>query len=138
MPDNFRLDTSVLDEIIKSIPEQLDRLGRAASEGITSDIKLSFNTSPPGKPRSMGSGLGFASQPGYPPNVDTGALRASMRWQEIGELEWAVMDGVEYGYGLEEGTSTIQPRPFVQPVFADWRKRKFLRLARNFGIVKGG
>lgn len=133
MPSNFRLDTKVLDEIIRNTPEQCDKLLRAAAEGIVNDIKVSFNTSPAG--RTYGGHV--ASQPGYPPNVDTGALRASMNWQAEGDLRYVVSDGVEYGYWLEEGTDKMQPRPFVQPVFREWRRTRFVRLARNMGIVKG-
>lgn len=136
MPDHYRLDTKILDQIIGSLPSEVDRLGRATSEGITSDIKLSMNTSPPGRSYRRGSITHIASQPGYPPNVDTGALRASMHWFSEGPGRFVVSDGVEYGYYLEEGTDTMQPRPFVQPVFTNWRNSKFVRLAQTFGLVK--
>ena len=130
----FQINTDGMTRVIQATKTELDKLGRATSEGIINDIKLSFNTSPAGRTYTRGSITHVASVAGYPPNVDTGALRASMHWKDVGDFEWHVMDGVEYGYWLEEGTSKMQPRPFVRPVFADWRKRKFLRLVRAMKI----
>lgn len=120
MPEHYELDTAILDRIIANSEEQLDEWLDALAEDMTNDIKLSFGASP--------------SQPGDPPGVDTGALRASMHWEPDGRLRRVIMDGVEYGLYLEEGTSTIDPRPFVQPIFADYRARIGAH-ARQFGLL---
>jgi len=119
----IEIDTTVLDQLIASMPGRIDTWGRGIAESIVNDIKLIFNTSPPGRTYVRGSVTHTASSPGYAPNVDTGALRASMRWEKQRAGVWHVMDGVEYGYWLEDGTSRMQPRPFVQPVFAKWRQQ---------------
>lgn len=123
MPDNIHVDTTVLDNIIQTMPQRIENWGAGISEGMVNDIKLSFNTSPAGREYVRGSITHVASQPGYPPNIDTGALRASIRWEKKGKYTFHIMDGVIYGYWLEEGTSTIQPRPFIQPVFDAWRRK---------------
>ena len=61
-----------------------------------------------------------ASSPGSPPRPDTGALLNSMKWERVGHLEYQISDGVEYGIHLEFGTSQMEPRPFVNPVFMAW------------------
>jgi hypothetical protein len=74
------------------------------AENMVTEIKLSFGTSP--------------SPPGGPPGVDTGALRASITWENTGPFERTISDGVEYGVELEDGTERNGgPRPFMRPVF---------------------
>jgi hypothetical protein len=102
---------SKLDRLISDNPQNADRALRMVAQEITSDIVLSFGTSP--------------SSPGNPPGVDTGALRGSMRWEKVEDLHYEVMDGVEYGEWLELGTSKMAARPFFTPVFEEWRQRKF-------------
>jgi len=136
MADNYELDTSGLDKLIRDVPGAFDAFGRSAAESITNEIKLSFNSGPAGRSYQRGSVTHVASSPGSPPNIDTGALVGSMHWETIAELTYHVMDGVEYGYDLEEGTSKILPRPFVQPVFRVWRNGKLEREAVAYGIVK--
>lgn len=135
--ENAQLDTTVLEQIIAATPEQADRLLRAAAEGITNDVKLEFNTSPPDHTYTRGSIQHTASLPGYPPNVDTGALRASIHWEPAGNRQYIVADGVQKGYWLEEGTDKMQPRPFMQPVFKNWSQSKFIDLATSFGLIPG-
>lgn len=136
MAADYTLDTEILDGLIAASPERIDQFLRSTSESITNDIKLSFNSSPPGRVYVRGTISHTASQPGYPPNIDTGALIGSMHWEKVGELTYQVMDGVLYGLHLEEGTSTIQPRPFVQPVFAAWRATKFEQHAQMYGLIR--
>lgn len=140
VPDSSYVDVSELDRIIQTMPQRIENWGARTSEGMVNDIKLSFNTSPAGREygrtkkvkgrNSKGqftseraSVIHVASQPGYPPNIDMGALRASIRWEMIRKYVFHIMDGVIYGYWLEDGTSTIQPRPFIQPVFDAWRRK---------------
>jgi len=119
---NITLDDRVLRQILRNLPDNIDNWLDGAATEIVNDIKLSFGTSP--------------SSPGEPPGVDTGALRASMRWERGGQFERLIMDGVEYGVGLEYGTSRMAARPFVNPVFEEWR-RKLGDSARRAGLING-
>lgn len=118
--DNVVLDDKKLQSIIRNEPARAQLWLDGFTEDLLSRIKLSFGTSP--------------SQPGNPPGVDTGALRASMHWEHDGELRNIISDGVEYGLPLEEGTEHIQPRPFMQPAFADARKRFEQDARANLGL----
>lgn len=117
----FTYDFSGMRAHVATLPLKIDVLLDAAAEGIVTDIKLSFGTGPAGLEYDRGSrGVHVASQPGYPPNVDTSALTNSMHWERAGSREREIMDGVEYGIDLEDGTERIAPRPFMRPVFDEW------------------
>ena len=130
----IKVDTRKMQNIIRNEPERADRWLRGVANEILGDIVLSFNTSPPGRSYKRGNKAHVASQPGYPPNVDTGALHASMQARPAGRLKYEIHDGVEYGYHLEMGTEHIAPRPFVGPVFDDWQKKIQDDARRNLGI----
>ncbi len=116
-----RKDFRKLDQIIRDTPERGDRMLAGAAIEITGDIVVSFTTSP--------------SSPGEPPGVDTGSLRASMHWEKVGNLHYIVADAVAHGIFMELGTSTIAPRPFMNPVFEEWRVRKFAQFIKDFGLI---
>lgn len=120
--ESVRVDVSGLEELLRDEPQRVEDLLDWLAEDIVTEIKLSFGSSPPGKTYQRGSVSHTASQPGNPPNVDTGALRASIRWEKTGKLERTVSDGVEYGLGLEDGTERIAPRPFFRPAFDKGRQ----------------
>lgn len=115
-------DTRVLQQLIRTTPQRADALLRAVATEIVGDIVQSFGTSP--------------SPAGGPPGVDTGALRASMAWtpDPAAAHRLFVHDGVVYGVWLELGTERMAARPFVAPVFEEWRQRKFADFARKFGV----
>jgi hypothetical protein len=115
-------DTRVLQRLIRETPDKADDLLRAAAEEIKNDIVLSFTVSP--------------SSPGEPPGVDSNTLRGSMRSKPEGKLRYLVLDGVEYGIYLELGTERMAARPFVAPMFEEWRTRKFATFAKAFGVLK--
>jgi hypothetical protein len=117
MGGSYELDTVKLDGLIASLPAQLDAYLRGVAEEMVSDIKLSFPASP--------------SPEGGPPGVDTGTLRASIRWTKVDKLTYWIHDGVEYGIYQEY----IYNRPFIAPVFEVWR-RKLGRDAQQKGIIK--
>lgn len=119
----IEIDTRALDALIGKLDGAIDRWLGGVAESIVTDVKLSFGTSPDGRSTTRGSITHVASQPGYPPNVDTGTLRASIRKEKRGPYEYWVMDGVEYGIWLEDGTPTIAPRPFMRPAFDAARRR---------------
>lgn len=119
MSGSTRLETVRLDQLIARGSGDLDAYLRGVAQEIVNEIVLSFGSSPPGRTYDNHT----ASQPGYPPNVDTGALRASIRWAKTGRLEYTIFDGVPYGVLLEFGTPRVRARPFVRPVFERWRTR---------------
>lgn len=121
-----RLDTSGMDRLLAEEPGKVERFLDWKAEAMVAEIVLSFGSGPPG----MSYGDHTASQPGYPPNVDTNALRASIRWEKTGRMERTIMDGVEYGIYLEDGTESIMPRPFFAPVFIE-AQRTIEREARE-------
>lgn len=104
----FDVDLRPLERLIADNPATVQRFGRMLAQEGTNDIVTSFT---PGR-----------SLPGQPPGVDTGALRASMRWQRTGTYQWDIMDGVEYGIELELGRSNMAARPFVNPAFERLRR----------------
>jgi hypothetical protein len=120
----FTADLSKLDALMARIPGALDSFLDKEAEWATAEIMLSFNTSPAGRTYKRGNVTHIASQPGYPPNIDIGTLRASMRWERTGLYSRMIMDGVAYGKMLELGTAKMAARPSVRPVFE--------RLAQSF------
>lgn len=127
-------DFTVLDRIVAQFPGEADAWLRGVAQTMTNEIMLSFNTSPPGRVYRRGKKIHVASTSGNPPNVDTGALRASMKWRKMGNLHYEISDGVEYGVYLEYGTEKMGHRPFVRPVFAAWQDK----IADDFIANLGG
>ncbi len=103
MASDIRIDISGIDALLRAEPGKVSKWLDGLAESIVTDIKLSMGSSP--------------SSPGDPPGVDTGTLRASMHWEATGASERTVMDGVEYGVFLEDGTEKMLPRPFMKPAF---------------------
>jgi HK97 gp10 family phage protein len=131
----FRIDDAVLQQIIANTPEQVDKFCRSVVSEMVTDIKLSMGDSPPGKVYKRGEKEHIASITGYPPNVDTGTLRASIVWVKQREFEYQIQDGTEYGIYLEDGTEHMGHRPFMRPVFHEY-ERKIGTLAQDYGLVK--
>lgn len=114
---NVVIDTTIMDKVLAEEPQKVGRWLSRLAESIVTDVKLSMNTSPPGESYTRGNVTHVASQPGYPPNVDIGTLRASIKWENTGPHERTISDGVEYGVWLEDGTESMAPRPFMGPAF---------------------
>ncbi|TXH45976.1 MAG: hypothetical protein E6Q97_30540 [Desulfurellales bacterium] len=129
-----KVDTRKLRQLKQQIPDRFDGLIRGAAEEMTGDIKVSFGTSPPGETYTRGSVSHVASQPGYPPNIDIGTLRASIRWLKDRRGRYIITDGVIYGAHLEIGTEAMEARPWMTPVIEEWRNKKFAEYARNNNI----
>lgn len=136
MPKNssVKLDTSGLDRLMKEEPGKVNAWLRGVADQMLGDIVLSFNTSPGGEVYTRGSVSHVASQAGYPPNVDTGTLRASMHVEPVSMFSFRIADGVEYGIMLEDGTEHISARPFVAPVFDDWSEKIGDDAKKNLGL----
>lgn len=49
--------------------------------------------------------------------VDTGALRNSIKAEQLAALSWIVAVGVEYGVYQEFGTRHMAPQPYLVPAF---------------------
>lgn len=103
------IDLSGFERVMRDYPGKVDRWLDGLAEDTVTDIRLSFGASP--------------SPPGGPPGVDTGTLRASISWEATGRFERTVMDGVEYGVKLEDGTDRIAPRPWMRPAFDRLRQK---------------
>lgn len=132
MSSIVRKDLRVLEQLIQGNETRMDALGRAAAQAIVDDMKLLMQQSTPtGRTYTRGSIQHTASAPGQPPAIDTAALINSLDWYREGRLRYIIHDGVEYGYILETGGANTAPRPFVNPVIDQWRRRKLVELARD-------
>lgn len=136
MSDNVQItiDDRRLRAFAQQYPLKVENWLSGVAEQMVTDIKLSFGTSPPGRVYQRGNVTHIASRAGYPPNVDTGTLRASIRWWSEGRFTRVIGDGVEYGLLLEWGTEYMGARPFISPVFDEWRKRIAADARENLGI----
>ena len=103
-----KLDTKGMDEAIRRAGLEGSKLMDVLAEAFVGNVKGSFNTSPPG--RTYGNHV--ASQPGYPPNIDTGNYTNSLRWERDGQFEREVY-GAFYGAILED--SAQLDRPHLNP-----------------------
>jgi len=117
----IRIDTRKMQRLIQEEPRIVDQWLRGVADEMLGDIVLSFNTSPPGAAYKRGDNFHIASQPGYPPNIDSGTLQNAMTSAPAGRLKYEIRAGTEYAYHLEMGTENMAPRPFVGPVFDDWQ-----------------
>lgn len=130
---SYRLDTRRLDNLIATTEKQLDAYGRGVAQEMVNDVKLSIQETSPGRTeiRYSPKRTVTVSMEGDAPNTDLGALINSIGWRAVGRLMYWIHDGVEYGHTLEE----VYNRPFIQPVFEEWR-RKLPDDARKHGIIK--
>jgi hypothetical protein len=135
MAADFKVEVDLrkLSALIQQEPQKSERWLAGFAEDMVTDIKTSFGTSPPGRTHTRGGVTHVASLPGYPPNIDTGALIGSIRQVEAGKLTRRIEDGVEYGRELEEGIG-MEPRPFMDPAFDRARKRIEQDAADNLGL----
>jgi HK97 gp10 family phage protein len=132
----IKVDVSGLERLLREEPGKVETWLDSVAESIVTDVKLSFGTSPAGESYTRGGVTHVASQPGYPPNVDIGTLTNTIRQEKTGTLERTVMDGVEYGLYLEDGTEHIEPRPFMRPAFDRARQTVERDAANNLGLEK--
>jgi len=113
----------VLRDLIADFPADADRGLAGAGEQMVGDIKQSLGTGPPGESYTIRGVTHVASSPGFPPNTDVADLIGSIRLVRVGHLNYKIQDGVEHGIHMEEGTPDIEPRPFINPVFEEWRPK---------------
>lgn len=107
------LDMRKLEEIERNFPGRASDYVMELALTCEAEAKTSMNTSPPG--RAYGNHV--ASQPGYPPNIDTGTLLNSIQAVRLGKYSAATNVNAEHGVGLEYGdpSSNLAPRPFLLP-----------------------
>ena len=139
MADGFtvEVDTRKLEQIIQSLPKGAQDLLAAIATEMVADIQLSMGTSPPGIAYTRGNVTHVASLPGYPPTPDTGELRASITHRQTGKLERIIHDQTEYGAAQEFGVEelNLEARPFMRPVFEDWRTKKFGQFVDDYPLI---
>lgn len=118
-----RVDKRRLEALMRTHPERLeDALDEAALEG-ERIVKMSFNTSPGGKSYKRGGRFHIASQPDYPPNIDTGKLMNAIYVYTPKKGERGISTGdTEYAVFLEYGTTRMAARPFMRPMAEKLKK----------------
>lgn len=131
-------NTRGLDILIDTSGEKLGRWIAGIAFAIEADVVQIFDTSPPGgNVYWYGSVAHVASLPGSPPNVDTGALRASIDVTQVGQYTYWIHDGVEYGVHLEYGGKWVDPRPFMTPVATEWTEIKLQLAVDDLDFLAG-
>lgn len=116
----------------REAPADVERALDVAAEDMTNKIKLSMDDSPrDGLTYRRGSRVHVASTSPNPPRPDIGTLKNSMRWTQDGKLRRRIEDGVEYGVYLEMGTTDIDKRPFMNPMFEIFRAGEFHRILQE-------
>jgi hypothetical protein len=130
------VNTEGLEKARREDPAKARRWLNGFTEDLVSRIKLSFNTSPPGRVYKRGSRTHTASVAGSPPNIDYGSLDGSITWEPTGDMENTVFVGVEHGEYLEDGAEDVglEARPFMGPAFDDAQNRIEEDAARNLGL----
>ncbi len=77
------------------------------------------------------SGKGHVpSNPGEPPNRDTGVLQANLKAELVAPLEAQVTSEAPYAAALEFGTSRMEARPYLRPA----RDKKAPEIQRLFEV----
>ncbi len=116
---SITLDRRALEQLIASAPDRADAaLEQAAQTGLEL-ARSSFDTSPEGRAYRRHRRVYVASQPGYPPNVDTGRLRRALTIERPGPLRRTITTGdVDYAAALEFGARRMAARPFLRPMLA--------------------
>lgn len=127
----IEIDTLLMRTIRKALPDKLNEILRQGGEQMVNEMKLSMGSSPPGETYVRGGVSHVASVPGEPPNPDSGSLLGSIRGNPSGHLRYRIEDGVEHGLYMEFGTETVEPRPWMNPIFNKWRDGLFTDLFRD-------
>jgi len=135
MADGFKMviDTRKMNAIAAQLPRGIDSLLAGVGEEMAGDMKMGMVDSPAD---GEWHGDHQASSPGNPPRPDTGELMGSITHSPYGKDARVIHDQVEHGAYQEFGTETIEPRPWMKPVFEAWRNGKFSQFIDNFPLVR--
>jgi HK97 gp10 family phage protein len=68
----------------------------------------------PARAYKRGTKIHYASKPGNPPAIDTGNLIGKIL-MSVKSSEVELGTNVKYGKWLEEGTGSMEPRPWLEP-----------------------
>lgn len=112
----FDLDTRGFERDLTRLGNLQDDFLNAIGESFMTEATLLMGTSPPGREYKRGAErVHVASQPGYPPNVDTGNLQSSLSYDVRGDV--VEIHGAEYAIHLEFGRDEegATARPFIEP-----------------------
>ncbi len=111
------IDKTKLTNLIQVSPGKASNLINAMALDGLGYVVRSFTVSP--------------SSPGDPPGVVTGALRASIHVESLGEFKKAIVTGTDYAVHLEFGTEKMAPRPYMMPM-ANYLQRNVMGYWRTF------
>lgn len=134
MSDEFKvvIDTRKMRQIASNLPGGINDLLAAVGTEMVGDMQMGMLDSPAD---GEWHGDHQASSPGNPPRPDTAELLNSITHTKTGEGERTIHDQVEHGAYQEFGTETIEPRPWMKPVFEAWQNSKFASFVDGFPLV---
>lgn len=109
------LKANNLPRIRAGITDGLSRVVRKAAQDIVAHAQTEMAKPKSGRVYRRGRRVHVASAPGEAPAIDNGALVNSFRVMQ--EVPTRAIVGVtaEHGVFTEEGTSRMQPRPYMRP-----------------------
>ncbi|PSN79617.1 hypothetical protein C8B47_10795 [filamentous cyanobacterium CCP4] len=139
MPDGIAMnvDTMRLELIIATLPRQGENMVAGIATEMVNDMKQGMLNSPAdGITYTRGGVSHTSSSPGNPPRPDTGELVGSITHTKTGVMEQTIHDQVEHGKWQELGTEFIEARPWMVPVFEEWRVGKFANFVNSFPLVE--
>jgi len=110
------IDTQKLQALIREM-DSPDAAVELVAQNLVAEIDEGWNIEPTGRIYDRGAYIHVASAPGETPAIELAALANSIRAEKLGEAEWAVRDGVEYGLDLEVGkpSENLEARPWLVP-----------------------
>lgn len=114
----------------KRVDDALDQWAMEGAEVVAAEARDLVNEGGIPSPNHV------VSNPGSPPNTDTGNLVAHTNAEDLPEkgqaavVSDAMNDGYCYSTGLEFGTSRMAERPFLRPATAN-KRQHVVTLARN-------
>lgn len=142
----INVETAILNNLdrlaskaVDSIREESERRVKMAAIGIHSNVVKAIQEQSSGKTekryhRGRQGKMVLTSKPGDAPNVDTGNLIRSYKWQfDKVDMEAVVGSGVPYSKHLEFGTKHIKARPHLRPAFD-----KYFEETKNHGFKLKG
>jgi hypothetical protein len=112
----IHLDKAKLEQMIRQHPGKAADLVQATALEGQRIVQMSLGTGPAGRSYTRGGATHVASAPGYPPNIDTGALLNDIHVEPRGALVRAVTTSMDYAPHLEYGTTNMAARPFMGPM----------------------